>query len=76
MPTGVRMPVDSMSMRLLIGIVQALVMPGICSALVHLVDQLVVRDAVGPERPEQPLEPIAAPSASTSADLGATRTRA
>ncbi len=32
-PTGVRMPVDSMSMRALIGIVQALETPGNCSAL-------------------------------------------
>ena len=31
-PIGVRMPVDSMSMRALIGIVQALAMPGNCSA--------------------------------------------
>ena len=35
-PTGVRMPVDSMSMRALIGIVQALETPGNCSARVHL----------------------------------------
>ena len=32
-PTGVRMPVESMSMRALIGIVQALDTPGNCSAL-------------------------------------------
>jgi hypothetical protein len=32
MPIGVRMPVDSMSMRALIGIVQALLTPGNCSA--------------------------------------------
>ena len=32
-PTGVRMPVDSMSMRALIGIVQAFETPGNCSAL-------------------------------------------
>ena len=32
-PTGVRMPVESMSMRALIGIVQALETPGNCSAL-------------------------------------------
>ena len=32
MPTGVRTPVVSMSMRPLIGMVQALVMPGSCSA--------------------------------------------
>ena len=31
-PTGVRMPVDSMSMRALIGMVQALDTPGNCSA--------------------------------------------
>ena len=31
-PTGVRMPVDSMSMRDLIGMVQALETPGNCSA--------------------------------------------
>ena len=30
-PTGVRMPVDSMSMRALIGMVQALETPGNCS---------------------------------------------
>ena len=33
MPIGVRMPVDSMSMRALIGMVQAFEMPGNCSAL-------------------------------------------
>jgi hypothetical protein len=33
MPIGVRMPVDSMSVRALIGIVQALATPGNCSAL-------------------------------------------
>ena len=33
MPIGVRMPVDSMSVRALIGIVQAFDTPGICSAL-------------------------------------------
>ena len=33
MPTGVRMPVESMSMRALIGIVQAFETPGNCSAL-------------------------------------------
>jgi hypothetical protein len=32
-PTGVRMPVASMSMRALIGIVQAFETPGNCSAL-------------------------------------------
>ena len=32
-PTGVRMPVESMSMRALIGMVQALETPGNCSAL-------------------------------------------
>ncbi len=32
-PTGVRMPVDSMSMRALIGMVQALETPGNCSDL-------------------------------------------
>ncbi len=32
MPTGVRTPVVSMSMRFLIGMVQALVVPGIRSA--------------------------------------------
>ena len=32
MPTGVRMPVDNMSMRALIGMVQELAMPGNCSA--------------------------------------------
>ena len=32
-PIGVRMPVDSMSMRALIGMVQALETPGNCSAL-------------------------------------------
>ena len=33
MPTGVRMPVVSMSMRFLIGMVQALVTPGMLQAL-------------------------------------------
>ena len=33
MPIGVRMPVDSMSIRALIGIVQAFEMPGIWTAL-------------------------------------------
>ena len=33
MPTGVLMPVESMSMRVLMGIVQALFRPGICTVL-------------------------------------------
>ena len=33
MPIGVRMPVDNMSMRALIGMVQELATPGNCSAL-------------------------------------------
>jgi hypothetical protein len=33
MPTGVRMPVESMSRRALIGIVQALLMPGSCKVV-------------------------------------------
>ena len=45
MPTGVRMPVDSMSMRALIGIVQALADAGELQRLVHLGDQLVRRHA-------------------------------
>ena len=32
MPTGVLMPVESMSIRVLMGIVQAFVSPGICNA--------------------------------------------
>ena len=40
-PTGVRMPVASMSMRALIGIVQAFETPGNCSALSISLDQLV-----------------------------------
>ena len=38
-PTGVRMPVDSMSMRALIGIVQALETPGNCNDLSSLPDR-------------------------------------
>ena len=42
-PTGVRMPVDSMSMRALIGIVQALETPGNCSDLSISCDEAVER---------------------------------
>ena len=45
-PTGVRMPVVSMSMRALIGIVQAFDTPGSVERLVHLGDQLFLRDVV------------------------------
>ena len=47
-PTGVRMPVDSMSMRALIGMVQALLTPGNCKRRVHLGDQLIDRHAGRP----------------------------
>jgi hypothetical protein len=40
-PTGVRMPVDSMSMRALIGIVHELATPGELQRLVEFGDQLV-----------------------------------
>ena len=44
MPTGVLMPVASMSMRVLIGIVHALVSPGICTALfIAVVSSSMVR---------------------------------
>ena len=46
MPTGVRMPVVSMSMRALIGIVQALVVPGSFSASFICCDELVGREAI------------------------------
>ena len=52
MPTGVRTPVVSMSMRALIGIVQALVMPGSCSASFISLDELLGRDAVARDAPE------------------------
>ncbi len=42
MPTGVRMPVASMSIRPLIGMVQALVTPGSRTARVHRRHQPVV----------------------------------
>ena len=46
MPMGVRMPVDSMSMRALIGMVQAFDTPGNCSALSNSAISLsVVRPA-------------------------------
>ena len=45
MPTGVLMPVASMSMRVLIGIVQALFRPGIWTAAFMRVDQFVGRAA-------------------------------
>ena len=41
MPTGVLMPVESMSMRVLIGMVQALVRPGNWMACVQFLDQLL-----------------------------------
>ena len=40
-PTGVRMPVASMSMRALIGMVQAFDTPGKLQRPVHLLDELV-----------------------------------
>ena len=45
MPTGVLMPVESMSMRVLMGIVQALLRPGICTASFIAVDQFIRRAA-------------------------------
>ena len=53
MPTGVRMPVASMSMRALIGMVQALETPGNCKRLVHFGDQ------PSTVRPGAPLAPSA-----------------
>ena len=50
-PTGVRMPVDSMSMRALIGMVQALETPGNCSALSISAIRLSMRDAGPPFAP-------------------------
>ena len=56
MPTGVLMPVASMSMRVLIGMVQALFRPGICTAAFMRVGQFVrraaaVRDDLAVRRP-------------------------
>src|SRR3954452_10394526 len=47
-PIGVRMPVDSMSMRALIGMVQALETPGNCSALAISAISLSNRTQVRP----------------------------
>ena len=41
MPTGVLMPVASMSMRVLMGMVQALFRPGICTAAFMRVHQFI-----------------------------------
>ena len=43
MPTGVRTPVVSMSTRLRIGCVNALVQPGMLQRCVHLRDELLAR---------------------------------
>ena len=48
MPTGVRMPVASMSVRALIGMVQAFDTPGNCKRLVHLGGQALDGDARPP----------------------------
>ncbi len=48
MPTGVRMPVDSMSMRALIGMVQALEMPGMLHRGVQFLDEPLVGHARAP----------------------------
>ena len=56
MPTGVRTPVESMSSRALIGCVQALVDAGNPERRVHLGDELLVCDPVGPERAEERLQ--------------------
>ena len=48
MPTGVLMPVESMSMRVLMGMVQALVRPGNLDGPVHLGDQVIARQAGAP----------------------------
>ena len=45
MPTGVLMPVESMSMRVRMGIVQALLRPGICTASFIAVHQFIRRAA-------------------------------
>ena len=75
MPIGVRTPVDSMSMRFLIGCVQMLGMPGKRSLRVHLALQLVEGDALGREPREEPAH--AAPARpSTSAASAATPPRA
>ena len=67
-PTGVRTPVVSMSIRALIGIVQAFVWPGHLQRPVHLGDQLVPGD-VGPRQTRRRRRPSAtrAPRTSTSA---------
>ena len=48
MPIGVRMPVESMSMRALIGMVQALLDAGNLHGLVQFRDELVDRHARSP----------------------------
>ena len=50
-----RMPVLSMSIRPLIGMVQALARPGNLQRLVHLADQLFLGDVVGRDVPEDGL---------------------
>ena len=43
MPTGVRTPVESISILAFIGIVQAFVTPGICIFVIHFFDQFFPR---------------------------------
>ena len=62
MPTGVRTPVVSMSMRALMGMVQAFETPGSLQRLVHLVDQLVGGDVVRRDAPEDRLRPLGRPA--------------
>ena len=73
-PSGVRTPVVSMSMRALIGIVQALATPGQGERFVHpagAVDQLLGALVVGPEAAQNVLQPSSAPNWNTSARVRA-----
>ena len=73
MPTGVRTPVVSMSMRVLIGMVQALVMPGSCSASFISSIELLRGDVVAARcGGSTGCQPLRRPVASTSVVLAAT----
>ena len=64
MPTGVRMPVESMSMRALMGMVQALTWPGICSAssISWTSSSQVIGPDVGPDFAQPLLHPLRRPA--------------
>ena len=61
MPTGVRMPVVSMSMRFLIGMVQAFEVPGIFSASFISSTSSFGRNVIGREAPEDAARPLGRP---------------